>query len=377
MKEIYVNKKDEIVMKLVHYFITEENYSPIIVNGTSNEVWLENSQGPYNIIRINSNYIHNQEQLNFDIHKTKNVIKQIKTKTLSINVNILTIFLDIRNEVSLKENEKNVDLVKVKNSKDISKNKKLNEIFPMLKTKLIKDVDNNELIFSVTKEINEKTTKENKKYEDVFSPKKIVITYILMGISILAFILTYIFNYEQVMTNFAIHPELITKYNEWYRLVTGTFLHVNMLHLVVNMYSLNIIGSQMEQFLGKYKYLAIYLISGIFGSLFSILITRTWSVGASGAIFGLLGSLLYFGYHYRLYLGNVLKTQILPIIFLNIMIGFMVPSIDQAAHMGGLVAGLLSTMALGVPNKSTKQERVNGYITLTILLLFLLYLLLK
>ena len=66
MSSISMDKKDEIVMKLVHFLVTKENYTPIVVNGVRNEVWLENVEGPYKIIRINSNYIHNKEQFNFD-----------------------------------------------------------------------------------------------------------------------------------------------------------------------------------------------------------------------------------------------------------------------------------------------------------------------
>ena len=80
MSSISMDKKDEIVMKLVHFLVTKENYTPIVVNGVRNEVWLENVEGPYKIIRINSNYIHNKEQFNFDIYKTNNVARQIKKK---------------------------------------------------------------------------------------------------------------------------------------------------------------------------------------------------------------------------------------------------------------------------------------------------------
>lgn len=153
------------------------------------------------------------------------------------------------------------------------------------------------------------------------------------------------------------------------------FLHIGIVHLVVNMYSLLIIGRQLESFLGKWKFLIVYLGSGIIGSLLSVVIHSSISAGASGAIFGLLGSLLYFGYHYRLYLGAVLKTQVIPIIILNLLIGFMVPGIDNFAHIGGLVGGYLITMAVGIPGRSKKNDRINGIIVLTLLLAFLCYML--
>ena len=130
----------------------------------------------------------------------------------------------------------------------------------------------------------------------------------------------------------------------------------------------------MESFLGKIKYTIIYVVSGLAGSLLSMAIMKDIaSVGASGAIFGLLGSMLYFGYHYRVYLGNVIKSQILPVTLANLAIGFIIPGIDNSAHIGGLIGGALMTMALGIDNKSTTFERVNGWIITTIYIIFVGY----
>ena len=63
------NDKDELIMKLVHYFVTKENYAPILVNGVQNEIWLENLDSYYKIIRINTNYLHNTEQVDLDTYK--------------------------------------------------------------------------------------------------------------------------------------------------------------------------------------------------------------------------------------------------------------------------------------------------------------------
>ena len=97
----YMDQKEELIMKLVHYFITEENYEPMIVNGVKNEIWLENLEAPYKVIRINSNYIHNNDQLEFDNYKIKNVTKQIKQKTLTFNMKTLNLLLDVGDNVDL------------------------------------------------------------------------------------------------------------------------------------------------------------------------------------------------------------------------------------------------------------------------------------
>ena len=83
---------------------------------------------------------------------------------------------------------------------------------------------------------------------------------------------------------------------------------------------------------------------------------NTICAGASGAIFGLLGALLYFGYYYRTYLGSTLTRSIVPVIIINLLIGLFNTGIDNAAHIGGLVGGILLTMAVGVPDKSNKNN---------------------
>ena len=168
-------------------------------------------------------------------------------------------------------------------------------------------------------------------------------------------------------------PLLKESYQVW-RLVSYMFLHGSIIHILVNMYSLVALGNQIETFFGKAKFLIIYFISGIAGGLLSAAAGGVTSVGASGAIFGLLGSMLYFGFHYRAYFGQAVKLQILPVIAINLAIGFMMPNIDNWCHIGGLVGGFLITMALGVNGKSKKSDQINGTICTLLYLGFLIYL---
>ena len=165
------------------------------------------------------------------------------------------------------------------------------------------------------------------------------------------------------------------KEGEFYRLFTCMFLHVSVIHLLCNMYALYVLGPQLESFFGKWKFLFIYLLSGLCGSLLSFTFNPdVVSVGASGAIFGLLGAMLYFGYYYRTYLGNVVRSQIIPIIVLNLGIGFILNNVDNFGHIGGLIGGILTAMIVGVPEKENKMDRINGVIIIIIYTLFLLYL---
>ena len=140
------------------------------------------------------------------------------------------------------------------------------------------------------------------------------------------------------------------------------------------MYALYILGMQLESFMGKVKYLIIYLFAGLTGALFSMIFSNySASIGASGAIFGIMGAIVYFGYHYRVYLGNVIKSQIIPVIVLNLAIGFLSSGIDNFAHIGGLIGGFLITMGLGIKYKSSTSQKINGWVLSIIFLAFTLY----
>ena len=86
-------KNDELVMKLLHYFITDKDYNPIVLHGAKNEIWLENLDNEYQIIRIVTDYIHNNEQFQFDLLKTKSILKKIKKNSSIISEESAIIFV--------------------------------------------------------------------------------------------------------------------------------------------------------------------------------------------------------------------------------------------------------------------------------------------
>ncbi len=383
MSTILMDKKEETIMKLVHYFITEENYNPIVVNGVKDEIWLENSEGPYRIVRINSNNIFNEEQLNYDYYKINSIVKQIKKKTFSFRVNTLNILLNVNEDLEI-EGTKNIQPAVITNTEDKLNvtDKNILEAFPDINEKLLADRSGVELIINVTKDINEKTEKENKSFERTFKPKKIVFTNIIIAICMIMFAITCIFDGIDAILGVNTYTALLLggnyepllQHGQIWRLFTYMFLHAGIIHLLVNMYSLFILGTQTETFIGKWKFVVIYIMSGICGGLMSAALSNNVSIGASGAIFGLTGALLYFGYYYRTYLGTALRNQIIPVICINLLIGFMLPNIDNFCHIGGLVGGFLTTMAVGVSDKSKTRDRINGAICLLVFIAFFVYL---
>ena len=371
MNQITIAENEELVMKLLHYFISLKGYNPIIIHGVQNEIWLENLNEDYKIVRIVSGYIHNNEQFKNDLFKTKVLMKNIKKRTLSFRLNALSIFINLGDNVHIEEfSDNNISFANVKNENDLNKYQFITTSFPDINNNMTFKEKGLELFFKLTQDINAKNEDDAKMAEDVFRQKKPIVTYVLIVINILIFIVSMFAN--DFLYNLAVNRYLITE-GQWYRLITGIFLHANIFHLVFNMYALYIIGMQIESFLGKGKYLAVYLLSGLAGSVLSIFMSSGFSVGASGAIFGLMGSLLYFGYHYRVYLDSVIKSQIIPLIIINLLIGFFASGIDIWAHIGGLIGGVLATMAVGVKYKSTNFEKINGWILYLIYIVVIIY----
>ena len=372
MDEIIIKSDDLLVMNLINYFITEENYKPMIIHGINDEIWLENLDNNYKIVRIVSHHIHNKEQLDFDKFKLSKIVKQVKRKTLSFKVKVLSIYTDIEDEKIL-----NNDDVLITKEKDIN-NPKLVSAFPDIVEKTNRKEDGLEYFIKVTDNINKKNEKRNKIAEKIFSYKQPIVTYIIMAICIILFILMELSGgstNSQTLLKYGANLDVLVKNGEYYRLFTCIFLYIGIMHLLCNMYSLYIIGREVENLFGKIKYIIIFILSGIFGSIMSLAFTHnTISAGASGAIFGLLGALLYFGMHYRTYLGEAIKRSIIPIIVVNLIIGFFAEGIDLAAHIGGLVGGVLVAMMVGVPDKSKTKDIINGTILTIIYLIFISYL---
>ena len=382
---VTLNENDEIVMKLLHYFITIAGYNPVILHGAKDEIWLENSSADYKVVRIVSNYIHNDEQLDFDIFRTQQILKKIRRKMFSFSMDTLSIFVNLGDNVNL--NDKEFDSIKcanIKSIKDLSKYSFITDSFPNILEVENLEEEGLELFIKLTDDINKKNVEETKKAEDVFKPRVPVITFILIGICTLLYMITAIESGNFLDMNLDVLYDYggLVNFNmlgkdpsKLYRLITSIFLHGGLLHFLCNMYSLYIIGREIESFFGRFKYLIIFISTGIIGNLLTMLFLqdRVISIGASGAIFGLLGAMLYFGYHYRVYLSAIMRSEIVPIIVLNLLIGFVAPGVNGIAHLGGLIGGVLVSKAVGVKYKSTTSDIINGIIMTLIFVGFLSY----
>jgi membrane associated rhomboid family serine protease len=154
---------------------------------------------------------------------------------------------------------------------------------------------------------------------------------------------------------------------EWYRLVTAMFLHYGILHLALNMYALWMLGRSLEAALGPVRFVALYLLAGLGGNVAAYLFTEqnTATAGASTAVFGLFAAMFVLLRR----LGQS-TSQILPIIIVNVVFTFTVPSISVAGHLGGLVIGAVVAAILAYAPRAhrTLVQAAGGAIVLVSLL---------
>jgi rhomboid protease GluP len=214
--------------------------------------------------------------------------------------------------------------------------------------------------------LNEEYTQEENmmKREVIFLNRKIIFTYIILGINILLFIAMSVSG-GSTNTNTLIRfggkfAPLIWE-GQWWRLITSIFLHIGIAHLAFNSYALYSIGRVAESLYGTWKFLFIYLLAGLWGSIASTI----WgfehiSAGASGAIFGLAGSLLYFGLRTPGVLSGKFGTNLIVIIVFNIFYGFINVRTDNYAHLGGLLGGFIAAALLGLLWERISAKRFVG-----------------
>jgi membrane associated rhomboid family serine protease len=127
----------------------------------------------------------------------------------------------------------------------------------------------------------------------------------------------------------------------WWRLVTTMFLHASVLHIAFNMFALWFIGRPVEQYLGTARYIGLYFVSGLAGSAGALVQTPGVTVGASGAIFGILGAMLIIEWQVT----GRLAGNAMTLIVINLAFSFAIPGISWGGHVGGLIGGILVMLA--------------------------------
>ena len=187
------------------------------------------------------------------------------------------------------------------------------------------------------------------------------VTYCLMGVNLLYFLFLTLhgrteYDMDLMLRYGAVYEPLIFQEHQYYRLLTACFMHFGIEHLINNMLVLFVTGGYLEQALGHVRYLILYLTAGVLANLISCfwnagLGEAVVSAGASGAVFAVVGGLLWVALRNRGRLGNLTLRQLLIMAVLSFYLGFTEGGVDNAAHLGGLVSGFLLAIFLYWPKK--------------------------
>ena len=244
---------------------------------------------------------------------------------------------------------------------------------------------------SVQAIIEQQQAQDEQRFIYAIIDRPVTITRAILCLNILVYLLMVAVAGESYLNNFLYMNDVGTllafgaktnqllREGELFRLITPIFIHGELLHLASNSYAIWTIGPLVEKLYGSPRFYLIYLLSGIGGVCGSYLggLSRPPGipgVGASGAIFGLFGVLLVFGYRYRDDLPpnfrQSIRSGILPVILINLLIGFSIPSIDNGAHIGGLLTGAI--LVLLVPYLAPgRQSWASGGMALLIVCLII------
>ncbi|KMK76658.1 hypothetical protein AB990_12225 [Alkalihalobacillus pseudalcaliphilus] len=197
--------------------------------------------------------------------------------------------------------------------------------------------------------------------KDSFSYGKPIFTYIILAINILAFLLIEYYGESESLLTLI---EVGAKYTpllldgEWWRLVTTMFIHIGFLHLMMNSLALYFLGTLVERMYGSLRFFGIYVVAGITGSIVSMWTNLSIGAGASGAIFGLFGALLYFGLKNKRLFLRTMGMNVFVVLAINLVFGFVAPFVDNGAHIGGLIGGFVAAAASQLPKEKRSMKQL-------------------
>jgi membrane associated rhomboid family serine protease len=161
--------------------------------------------------------------------------------------------------------------------------------------------------------------------------------------------------FNNVVSRFGMLPVGVHYQHQWYRLITSAFLHEGWTHILLNMLSLAIIGPAVEAALGTARFVALYLLAAVGGSVGAYLLTKPgeYGIGASGAIFGIMGA-----YYVLARSRGLDMSSITGLIVINLVISFVIPGISWEAHLGGLITG--TAVCFGLDHLSLRARTSGG-----------------
>ncbi|EJD87172.1 rhomboid family protein [Staphylococcus epidermidis NIHLM067] len=328
---------NKLYWKALYYWIRYLNYNVIYRDKEDDEIWLSHKR-KHSIVVFRKDVTSTQE-IRFDKSKIMERPEEIQ-QFIGYIPESYEFYYFTDKELS-KENLNEEKPIKLK-FKIISNEQSLNSLpinFLLLKM-LINNEDKRTYLHYKRKVLTQNLVD---KHMQRFTP--ITYTLILINIVIWLCMILYLNRFSDVKlleVGGLVHFNVV--HGEWYRLISSMFLHFNFEHILMNMLSLFIFGKIVESIIGSWRMLIIYIISGLYGNFVSLSFnTTTISVGASGAIFGLIGSIFVIMYLSKNFNKKMIGQLLIALVVLIVFSLFM-SNINIMAHLGGFIIGVLITL---------------------------------
>lgn len=382
-----------MMYQLAYKLVQEDKYDMLHINPKSNEIWLEKqSSNVSRIIRLVHRGFDWKNHLKTDIASVFHRIKKMNKHFIGKNIEVFNVYVTEDEPVDSWESLKKPMMMKDKKSVKMNVFYVTDSNREEEQLRLLKHMDSSiQMEQSYPSEKEQEETLQQYKYQlahilkskndlvkRIFSYGKPRITYALIIINILIFMMLELnggsTNVETLIAYGAKYNPAILS-GEWWRIVTSMFLHIGSLHLLMNMLAIYYLGMAVERIYGSTRFIVIYFIAGIIGSLTSFAFNSHVAAGASGALFGLFGALLYFGVIHKQLFFQTMGKSVIFILLINLGFGFLVPQIDMGAHLGGLIGGFIASVMTSLPlqKKASLGYKMIGFISCLLLVFFLVW----
>ncbi len=371
-----INSQDYLYWRLVYELVTKHRFR-IINLYDHGEVWLQRMEWrEKNILRLVRDDINWGNDLVRDMANVTRVIDLYKQQSYSKKADFYNIFVSTYPPVDdweyRVENRNNVHIFLIEQTnweQEIDRLfKLLNLPSPEVKS-WFSDIEDPLILINTLRQ----TEKDRRQAEnDLLFAKKPFLTYILVAINLIMFLLLELVGSGS--TDLSTLIKFGAKYNtailegDWWRFITPMFLHIGFLHLLMNTLALYYLGISVERIYGTWRFLILYFAAGITGGVASFAFTTQVSAGASGAIFGCFGALLYFGVaHPSLFLRSM-GRNVIVVLGINLAFGFIVPMVDNSAHIGGLIGGFLASAIVHLPHHKKSLRQAAAFLLFAVIL---------
>ncbi|MFD2925971.1 rhomboid family intramembrane serine protease [Halobacillus naozhouensis] len=357
-------KQDYFLWKIAQDLVDGQNFEVLHVNKNSSEIWLEKDiKGKTHVFRLYHAQFDWRSQLVRDLENIHLQIKQ--NRRLFRNRKIVVHCLYISQYPPVDEWEKiNKDQLPLNTNivylDDDHKREGIYNLYndlgitPPEWSLELSEHDAETHVHYLKDHMERSQRKRKHDTQALFTYGKPLLTYVLLAVNILMYLFI---EFTGSSTSIITLIEYGAKYNpaivsgEWWRILSSMFLHIGTLHLLMNMLALYYLGTAVERIYGTFRFTWIYFMAGIFGGIASFMLNPQVAAGASGAIFGLFGALLYFGVHHKRLFFRTMGYNLFVVIGINIAFGLLVPQVDNGAHMGGLIGGFIASAICNLPKK--------------------------